>query len=271
MIDDLFYIEKYAYRSSFLHSLDARVKIITCFAMIIATVAFPYTTAVYVLGAAFFSFFLLLWLLSRLPVRAYLTRLLLVLPFGLFIILFQIFFPNPRYLTATPLWALPAGIVVYAESVEFASILFIKFVLCVSFILLLSLTTRMQDLLEGAGRLGLPPEFTLCIGMMIRYLFVFADMYIRIKNALETRCFDPFNRALPYRYRFRQMGYTVGMMFLRSYEQGERTYIAMLCRGYGASSSLHIGRRAIRPVEWAFLAASLCFCTGAACGIYLLA
>ena len=31
----------------------------------------------------------------------------------------------------------------------------------------------------------------------------------------------------------KQIGYTVGTIFIRSYEQGERVYTSMLCRGYG--------------------------------------
>ena len=74
--------------------------------------------------------------------------------------------------------------------------------------------------------------------MMIRYLFVFGYMYRKIVQALETKAFDPFDRNLPYRYRMRQIGYTIGTMFIRSYEQGERVYTSMLCRGYGRQSHL---------------------------------
>ncbi len=68
MIEELFYIEKQAYRDSFMHRLDARVKIILAFAVIIAMVAVPYTPImVYTVGAIFFLFFLLLWALTGLP------------------------------------------------------------------------------------------------------------------------------------------------------------------------------------------------------------
>jgi len=235
MIEDLFFIERQAYGKTFIHTMDARVKIIVSFAVIIAMVAMPYSPGVYLLGLVFFIFFFVLWCASRLPFSDYLRRLLVTLPFGMFIIVFQIFFENSHYAVFHSLIDLPFGIHIYAESVEFASLLLVKFIVPVSFIILLSSTTRMQDLLAGAGKLGMPREFTLCIGMMVRYLFLFASTSEKIKSALETRCFDPFDRALPYRYRLRQMGYTIGTIFLRSYEQGERTYTCMLCRGYGAA------------------------------------
>jgi cobalt/nickel transport system permease protein len=175
----------------------------------------------------------------------------------MFLIVFQIFFKNRYYETFTTLATLPFGIEIYAESVEFASILLIKFLVAVSFIILLSSTTKTQDLLEGAGRLGLPAEFTLVLGMMLRYLYVFGYMIRKMRQSLETRCFDPFDRSLPYRYRLEKLAYAVGTLFIRSYEQGERTYLAMLCRGYGRESHLYISKKPLKSRDWAFLSAGL--------------
>ncbi len=257
MIDDLFLIEKYAYRKSPVHTLDARVKIAVVFAAIIAVVAVPYSTMVYTVGAVFFLFFAVLWGISGLSPVIYFKRLVMILPFGVFLIVFQIFFRNRYYETFTTIATLPFGIEIYAESVEFASILLVKFLVAVSFIILLSSTTKTQDLLEGAGRLGLPAEFTLVLGMMLRYLYVFGYMIRKMRQSLETRCFDPFDRSLPYRYRLEKLAYAVGTLFIRSYEQGERTYLAMLCRGYGRESHLYISKKPLMLRDWAFLSAGL--------------
>jgi cobalt/nickel transport system permease protein len=259
MIEDLFLIEKHTYRDSFIHRLDARVKIIIAFAAIIAIVSVPYSTIIYTVGGIFFIFFMVLWALSRLSPGIYFWRLAMVLPFGIFIIIFQIFFENRYYDVFTPIATLPFNIHIYAESVQFASILLVKFILCVSFIILLSSTTRMQHLLEGAGRLGLPPEFALVLGMMIRYLFVFAYMFRKVNESLQTRCFDPLNREIPWKYRVRMLGYAIGTMFIRAYEQGERTYMAMLCRGYGRDSHLFIRKKPLPRQDWAFLATGMTF------------
>ena len=233
MMEELFYIEKSSYRDSIVHQLDARVKIIGLFAIIIAMVAIPYSRTVLTTGILFFAFLAALWALAGLPWLVYAKRLIMVLPFGFFLIFFQIFFTNRYYAVFHVIATLPFGIHIYAESVEFAFILLVKFIVCVSAIILLSSTTKLHDMLEGAGRMGLPPEFALTFGMMIRYLFVFGYIYRKINESLATRCFDPFDPALPYRYRMKQIGYTVGTIFIRSYEQGERVYTSMLCRGYG--------------------------------------
>ncbi|MDD1717594.1 MAG: cobalt ECF transporter T component CbiQ [Methanoregulaceae archaeon] len=259
MIEDLFLIEKHAYRDSPIHRLDARAKIVLTLSVIVALVAVPYTTIVYTVGLVFLAFFIVLWAFSGLSLKVYLGRLLVIVPLWGVIILFQIFLKNGYYTEYHPILLLPLGIAVYAESVQFASIVFVKFFLCISFVILLSSTSKVHDLLEGAGRLGLPAEFALTLGMMIRYLFVFGWMYRKISESLATRCFDPFDRSLPYRYRIRQIGYHVGSLFLRSYEQGERTYTAMLCRGYGRNSHLFLRKKPLPRRDWAFLSCSMAF------------
>lgn len=257
MIEELFDIERFANRDSFIHRLDARVKIIVVFAAIVAMVAVPYSTMVFTVGAVFFLFFIVLWALSRLSPWIYIKRALVIISLWGIVILFQIFLKNPYYTEYHALVTLPFGISIYAESVQFAFILFMKFIITVSFIILLSSTTKLQDLLKGGQRLGLPADFALALGMMIRYLFVFGYMYRKIVQALETKAFDPFDKNLPYRYRMRQIGYTIGTMFIRSYEQGERVYISMLCRGYGRHSHLYIAKKALKPAEWTFLVTGL--------------
>jgi cobalt/nickel transport system permease protein len=256
MIEELFFIEKQAYHDSFMHRLDARVKIILAFAVIIAIVAVPYSPIVWTVGAIFFAFFVVLWAASRISPVVFAKRLAAIVPLWGIIILFQIFFKNKYYTDYHVLYTLPLGISIYAESVEFAGILAIKFLISISFIILLSSTTKMQDLLQGASRLGLPAEIALALGMMIRYLFVFGYIFRKVNETLRTKCFDAFDRHLPYRYRLRQLGYTIGTMFIRSYEQGERVYTSMLCRGYGRDSHLFIAKKPLRTSEWAFL--SLC-------------
>jgi cobalt/nickel transport system permease protein len=257
MIEELFFIEKQAYHDSFMHRLDARVKIILAFAAIIAIVAVPYSTMVYTVGAIFFCLFAVLWIASGVSPVVYLKRLAAIVPLWGIIILFQIFFKNRYYTDYTVLYSLPLGINIYAESVEFACILAVKFLICISFIILLSSTTKLQDMLQGASRLGLPAELALALGMMIRYLFVFGYIFRKVNETLKTKCFDAFDRNLPYRYRLQQLGYTIGTMFIRSYEQGERVYTSMLCRGYGRDSHLFIARKPLRAGEWAFLSVTL--------------
>lgn len=269
MIEELFLIEKDAQKDSVIHRLDARVKIVIAFAAIIALVAVPYSTMIYTVGIIFYAFFCIFWACTGLSPVIYVKRALAIIPLWGVIIFFQIFLKNKYYTTYDVVWSLPFGINIYAQSIEFAFILLVKFVICISFIILLSSTTKLQDMLEGASRMGLPAEFALALGMMIRYLFVFGYMFRKINETLQTKCFDAFDRHLPYRYRLRQLGYTIGTMFLRSYEQGERVYTSMLCRGYGRDSYLFVEKKALLGHEWAFLSVSLIFIVAVPLGVWL--
>jgi cobalt/nickel transport system permease protein len=269
MIEEIFHIEKQTYKDSFIHRLDARVKIILAFAVIIAIVAVPYSTIVYTVGIIFFVFFMGLWILSRLSPAVYLRRLAEIIPLWGIVIFFQIFLRNKYYTEYHALLTLPFGIAIYSESVTFAFILLVKFVISISFIILLSSTTKIQDMLEGATRLGLPADFALILGMMIRYLFIFGYIYRKVTESLVTRCFDAFDRKLSYRYRIRQLGYTIGTMFIRAYEQGERVYISMLCRGYGRHSFLYVRKKPLSRGDIAFLSLSMAFIIGIPISVWL--
>lgn len=270
MLELLASIERDAGRSSLIHGIDARVKLIVAVAVIVAAVAYPYSVSVYWLGLLFGGYFAILWAASRLSPLTYLKRFAMVLPFGFFLIVLQIFFENPHYESFSPIFVLPLGITVYAESFEFASILMVKFIVCISFIILLSSTTPIQDLLRGARRLGLPSIMVLSLGMMIRYLFVFAGMYDRVSAALAAKNFHTLDAHLPYRYRIRMLGYAMGMFFIRSFEQGERTYACMLSRGYGVDSFDSLPQKPLTKPELSVLLSSLLFVIAGTIGCWML-
>jgi len=192
----------------------------------------PYSKRVYELGAVLFAFFIVLWFCSRLSPLVYLSGFCSSCHVGIFLIGFQILCEEQilRHLSSN---RNPAVRDRDLRGVGLSSprSSWVKFIVSVSFIILLSSTTKMQDLLEASGRLGLPREFILPLGMMVRYILSLPRTFGKIRSAMDARCFDPFDRNLPYRYRLRQLGYTIGMFFIRSYEQGERTYTSMLCRG----------------------------------------
>ena len=185
--------------------------------------------------------------LSRLSPRIYLQRLIEIVPLWGIIIFFQIFLKNKYYVDYHAVMTLPFGIAVYAESIQFAFILLVKFVVSVSFIILLSSTTKVQDMLEGGVRLGLPADFALILGMMIRYLFVFGYIYRKVNESLATRCFNAFDRRLSWKYRIRQVGYTLGTLFIRAFLviqlshlwKGETAFL----RSYEPASRVHRSAR----------------------------
>jgi cobalt/nickel transport system permease protein len=97
--------------------------------------------------------------------------------------------------------------------------------------LLLAATTDPRDLLAGLERLRVPSQLVQIMGFMVRYLDVVTDELRRMKTARESRGFTARNpRHWPV------LGRSVGALFIRSFERGERVHLAMIARGYDGSA-----------------------------------
>ncbi|HJJ29372.1 MAG TPA: cobalt ECF transporter T component CbiQ [Methanocorpusculum sp.] len=267
LIDELFDIEHEAYRKSPIHSMDSRVKLILCLLGLLITVVLPYIRigdqiiawpqlfALIVIYVLFCG----LYLLSGASIRYYLVRLMLITPFGLFFILLQPFFGNPYYDLYHVLFSFPFGITMYWESLIFGLSLFAKFIISLSFIILLSATTTMQDMLEGASRLHVPRLFITVMSLTVRYLFVFALAFKKIQSAFACKCFRWSDHRLPLKYRLNVIGNAAGSLFIRAMDQGERTYISMCCRGYASESAMHFSKKPLAFAEWIFLVVGIVY------------
>jgi cobalt/nickel transport system permease protein len=93
--------------------------------------------------------------------------------------------------------------------------------------LLLAATTTMRDLILGLDRLRCPTVITQIMTFMLRYLDVLIDDARRMRIARLSRGYDP-----RFLWQAKAFAVGVGALFLRSYERGERVYLAMLSRGY---------------------------------------
>ena len=93
--------------------------------------------------------------------------------------------------------------------------------------LLLAATTTMRDLILGLDRLRCPTVFTQIATFMLRYLDVLADDARRMRIARLARGYDP-----RFLWQVKAFAVSVGALFLRAYERGERVYLAMVSRGY---------------------------------------
>jgi len=93
--------------------------------------------------------------------------------------------------------------------------------------LTLAATTEPQDVLVGLRRLRLPDLIVQIMGFMLRYLDVVTAELGRMTTAMRSRGCDPRSpRHWPVLAR------SLGALFIRSYERGERVHLAMLARGY---------------------------------------
>jgi cobalt/nickel transport system permease protein len=106
---------------------------------------------------------------------------------------------------------------------------------------LLTATTTIPELLRALERLRLPRPLVGIASFMIRYGEVLTDDLRRMRIARLSRGDDP-----RWLWQVAGLAKTAGALFVRSYERGERVYIAMLARGYGLAPAFSDDDRAPR-------------------------
>ncbi|GAC1471918.1 MAG: cobalt ECF transporter T component CbiQ [Isosphaeraceae bacterium] len=93
--------------------------------------------------------------------------------------------------------------------------------------LLLVQVTPFRTLLVGMRRLGMPVVLVATLQFMYRYLFVLTEELDRMVKARRARTFRRSGRL-----HWGLLSGLIGMLFLRSFERGERVHAAMLARGW---------------------------------------
>ncbi len=156
---------------------------------------------------------------SGVPVTYLLRRMVVEVPFVVFALLLPFVAQGPRTEVL--------GLSVSESGLLGAWGLLAKGTLGVLASLLLASTTEPQALLAGLQRLRMPALLVQIMGFMIRYLEVVTDELRRMRIARESRGFVARGpRAWPV------LAKTLGALFIRSFERGERVHLAMLSRGY---------------------------------------
>lgn len=117
-------------------------------------------------------------------------------------------------------------------------LLFVRLVVCLTAIILYSSTTPLQEMASSFRKLKMPRDLAMILSIMVRFLFLFVDELAAIRKSQKSRNFSIHAKNTPYKWRIRQVGYTVGMMFLKAYEQGERVHRSMISRGFSDASEM---------------------------------
>ncbi len=214
------------------HRLDPRAKIvglagITVIAVSTPLRAWPAFAACALALAAVAA-------VARVGPRTVWSRVKVILPLVLFVGAFVPFVRGGPAVQAGPLALSEAGLATFALVSAKATIGAVGAVL-------LGATTGFPDILHGLERMRAPRLLIVIAGFMYRYVFVIADEARRMRTALVARAYRPRHLG-----QVAALGRMVTALFLRSYERGERVYLAMLARGYAGAmprlSVLSFGR-----------------------------
>jgi cobalt/nickel transport system permease protein len=159
---------------------------------------------------------------GRVPLAFLARRLVIEVPFLAFAILLPVVGQGERVEVL--------GLPLAREGLWAAWNILVKGTLGVAASVLVAATTPVPELLRGLERLRLPRAFTTIAGFMVRYADVIADELRRMRVARLSRGYDP-----RWIWQARAVAATAGALFIRSYERGERVYLAMVSRGYAGA------------------------------------
>ncbi|MET0909764.1 MAG: cobalt ECF transporter T component CbiQ [Ilumatobacteraceae bacterium] len=161
-------------------------------------------------------------LIGGVPLLGLVRRLVIEVPFLLFAVLLPIVGRSPRVdvlglsLSEPGLWAawniVAKGTIGVAATVVLAS------------------TTSIPHILDGLDRLHVPRTMVAITAFMLRYGDVIGDELRRMRIARESRGASASRIG-----HARAVATSAGTLFVRSYERGERVYLAMASRGYTGS------------------------------------
>jgi len=95
---------------------------------------------------------------------------------------------------------------------------------------ILTLSTSVPTLLQGLMVLRTPPLLVAILASMYRYIYILVDEFSAMRRAATARNFG--SRNLWQAWQRQVLGNMIGMLFIRTYDRGDRIYQAMLARGY---------------------------------------
>ena len=198
------------------HRAPAHLKVLALLGFMLVVVATP--RQAYPAFALWAAVLLGVVALSRVPLRYLLPRMVVEVPFVVFAVLMPFIAHGPQTEVL--------GVSVSEPGLVAGVALLIKGTIGVLASLTLAATTEPQDLIRGLQRLRTPDLVVQIMGFMIRYLDVVTAELGRMMTALRSRGCDPRSpRHWPVLAR------SLGALFIRSYERGERVHLAMLSRG----------------------------------------
>ena len=229
-----------------LHAVAPQCKLLATVLFVFAVVATP-KEQMWAFGALA-GLVVLAAMIGRVPLVGLARRLVIEAPFLAFAVLLPLLGRDPTvevvglHLSEPGLWAawniVAKGTIGVAASVVLAS------------------TTSVPHVLQGMERLRVPRQLVAITGFMVRYGDVIGDEVRRMRIARESRGAGGSRLG-----HARAVATSAGALFVRSYERGERVYLAMASRGYVGTMPLRSTAATARDwvlcLAWPFAATAV--------------
>jgi len=219
------FADEYASKDGFLQSQDPRIKTVIFLTFILQIL---FTKNIVIL-LFLYSLCLLFAVSSKINLGFFLKRTWFFIPlFSLFIAipaLFSVFTPGESLAT---LHIAGFKLIITHQGLSGAVLFIIRVITSVSFVVLLSITTKHFELLRVLRIFKIPQVFVMTLGMCYRYIYLFMEIientYLAIKSRIGVR--------IHYKKGQRLVAWNIGSLWQRSSKLNEEVYSAMLSRGY---------------------------------------
>ena len=245
--------EEYAGRGGFLQGLDPRIKTVTFLLFIVTAVSLKTALSV---GWLYFLC-LILAACSNVPLGFFILRTWVFIPlFSLCIAIPALFSVVTPGEPVCAFFILGAKLIITRQGLDGAILFVTRIATSVSFVVLLSLTTRHAELLKVLRGLGVPKVFVLTVSMCYRYLYLFAEMVENIFTAVKSRV----GVVVQHKRGQQIVAWNIANMWNRSCRMNEDVYNAMLSRGYTGEPRL-LSKFHTRFRDWLWLSLSIFACT----------
>jgi len=254
---DSVYADEYAAKAGFLQARDPRLKMLSLLILVLLVL---FTRDIRVL-AVLYMICLMLAIVSKIGPIFFLKRTWIFIPlYSLFIAvpaLFDVFTPG-RVLFDCRI--LSFKLAVTREGLSGAELFVGRVITSVSFVILLSLTTRNTELLKALRTFKIPQVFVMTLGMCYRYIYLFVEIlehtFLAIKSRVGVRVHHKKGREL--------VAWNMANLWLKSYNLNNQVYSAMLSRGYNGEPQV-LNEFKAGVLDWSMLVVSsilvlfLCF------------
>lgn len=242
---DIGYLDTLAARTTPIHRLDPRAKLITTLVFIVSIVSFNKYQLTAILP--FVVYPVVLTAMAELPPLYLCKKVLMAAPFAFFVGVFNIFWDRQVLVHVGPIG-------ISGGWISFASIM-ARFLITVSAALILIASTGFNAVCLALEKMGTPRGFVVQLMFLYRYIFVLADEASRMSRARSLRAFGGNGTGI------RVFGSMIGHLLLRTMDRAQRIHLAMLARGFDGEIRI---ARTIR-----FSGRDALFCLGW-CGLFLL-
>lgn len=220
---NLRHLDELATGNTVIHRLNPCAKLLTTMVFIIVVTSFPKQMLAGLIPLCIFPVALVS--LGDLPVSPLARRVVLTLPFIIFIGIF-----NPLLDHSV---AFQIGDVAISNGwISFFSIL-TRSILAVSAALLLVATTGMEGICAALYQIKVPKVLVIQLLFMYRYLYILLEEVGRTIQAYNLRSFEDTGIG------YKAAGSLVGQLLMRTLDRAQRIYVAMRCRGFDGNIRLN--------------------------------